>query len=208
MKTLIILSLTSILFSIQKIDEPKVKVGDVISFNNQSFLNIDKKATTLENQIKKKGLIVVFSCNTCPFVVGNDDFSGWEKQYNNLFDLASTSEIGFVLVNSNEAKREGDDSFKEMQKHAKKNDYKMPYLLDENSKLANLLGAKTTPHVYFFDASNKLIYTGSIDNSWDSKRESTLAYLENAINEVKSNTKITTESSDPRGCSIKRVKVN
>ncbi len=120
MKTLIILSLTSILFSIQKIDEPKVKVGDVISFNNQSFLNIDKKATTLENQIKKKGLIVVFSCNTCPFVVGNDDFSGWEKQYNNLFDLASTSEIGFVLVNSNEAKREGDDSFKEMQKHAKK----------------------------------------------------------------------------------------
>lgn len=89
---------------------------------------------------------------------------------------------------------------------SKKVGYQMPYLVDSNSELADQLAAKTTPHVYAFNPESKLIYTGSIDNSWDSKREKTIPYLENIISEMKASGIISTEPSVPRGCSIKRVK--
>ena len=91
--------------------------------------------------------------------------------------MAQNNDVGFVLINSNEAKRDGVDSFEEMTKHAQKNNYSMSYLLDENSELANFLKAKTTPHVFFFDGSFRLIYTGSIDNIWDGKRKKDISFL-------------------------------
>ena len=73
------------------------------------------------------------------FVVGNEDFEGWEKQYNDLYDAAEKNGLGLVLINSNEAKRDGDDSLEEMKLHAAKVNYKMPYLVDENSKLSDII---------------------------------------------------------------------
>lgn len=204
---IIFLTVISFLFFSFLFEEEKIKVGDKISFNNQEFKDIDSKLKTLESQFDKNGLVVIFSCNTCPFVVGSDNFEGWEKQYNSLHKLAKDAKIGFVLVNSNEGKREGDDSFKEMKKHAKSLNYAMPYLLDEKSELANLLQAKTTPHVYVFNTQNELIYTGTIDNSWDTKREKTIAYLENVLKQLSSNQVVDIEPNDPKGCSIKRVKL-
>jgi thioredoxin-related protein len=176
------------------------------NFNELEYQNVDGKNYTLESQFSTKGLIVIFSCNTCPFVVGNDDFAGWEKDYNKLSEFAIQNEIGLVLVNSNEAKRENDDSFSEMKRHSKEMGYKMKYLVDKNSELANQLGAKTTPHIFFFNAESQLIFSGSIDNSWDSKRNETTPYLEIAIKEHGNGQELSSSSSEPRGCSIKRVK--
>ena len=119
--------------------------------------NANGDPSNIRLESKENGVIVVFSCNTCPFVVGSSYFPGWENQYNALHSMAQNNDIGFVLINSNEAKRDGVDSFEEMKKHAKKNNYLMSYLLDENSKLANFLKAKTTPHVFFFDANFRSI---------------------------------------------------
>ena len=94
---------------------------------------------------KPNGLLVVFSCNTCPFVLA------WEDRYPELFDKADQMQIGVALVNSNEAKRGGEDSSIEMEKHARENGYEnIPYLVDKDSQLANAFGAKTTPHVFLF----------------------------------------------------------
>ncbi len=82
----------------------------------------------------------------------------------------------------------------------------MPYVLDKNSELANSFGAKTTPHVFFFDRNLKLIYTGSIDNSFEDKRKSDVPYLINAIDSYSKGKKIKVKSSSPKGCSIKRTK--
>jgi hypothetical protein len=153
---------------------------------------------------KEKGLVVVFSCNTCPFVVGTPDFPGWERQYNDLFDKASKMNIGFVLVNSNEGKRAKDDSSEEMKKHVDEKGYKMPYLLDVNSAFANSLEAKTTPHVYLFNEDLKLVYSGSIDNIWDNKRTEDIPYLVNAMNALSQGKKIKPAATPPKGCSIKR----
>jgi thioredoxin-related protein len=170
------------------------------------YENANGDASSFSNEMNKNGLIVVFSCNTCPFVVGTPNFPGWERQYNELYDQAFESDIGFVLVNSNEAKRAGDDSFLNMKKHAKDAKYKMSYFLDDKSVLANALSAKTTPHVFFYDASYRLVYSGSIDNIWDGRRKKELPYLKNAIKNHLNNKKIKPNATAPKGCSIKRQK--
>ena len=177
---------------------------DTAPLANELLPSANSEGLSLALAAKKNGLVVVFSCNTCPFVVGSESFPGWENQYNTLFDQAAQQEIGFVLVNSNEGKRDGADSFTEMQKHALDNGYKMPYLLDNNSLLANAFGAKTTTHVYFFDGNLGLIYHGSIDNIWDKERKETIPYLSNAMLAKNEGNKIKIKQSPPKGCSIKR----
>lgn len=182
----------------------QVPLGSLLKSPNTVFKNANGPNSSLMQESKQNGLIVVFSCNTCPFVVGSNHFPGWEKQYNDLFNTAIKNKIGFVLINSNEAKRQGDDAFEKMESHAKENNYKMGYFLDENSSLANDLLAKTTPHVFFYNAKFELIYTGSIDNIWDGKRKKERYYLKDAINSHVNSKKIKPASTPPKGCSIKR----
>ena len=138
--------------------------------------------------------------------VGSDNFEGWEKQYNDLNKFAANYGFKMVLINSNEAKRDHDDSPDAMKKRAKEKGYTMPYLIDKNSELADAFGARTTPHVFLLNQKMELIYTGAIDNKVDGKRSSDENYLKNAIEAVTSDKEITTNSTPPRGCSIKRMK--
>ena len=140
--------------------------------------------------------------------MGSESFGGWEKTYNSVYKEAKEQGFGVVLVNANEAKRDGDDSFEKMEERAKAQGYQMPYLVDENSTLANALGAKTTPHVFVFNTENKLVYTGAIDNSVDSKRKEDKAYLINALKELAAKKAVSEASTPPRGCSIKRKSVS
>lgn len=181
-------------------------IGDEAPLSDKQLENIDGTKLSLKSVAKENGVLVVFTCNTCPFVVGSDNFPGWERTYNDLHKSASEAGVGMILVNSNEAKRDGDDSMAEMQAHAKDKAYTMPYVVDAGSALANSFGAKTTPHVYLLDSKMRLTYCGSIDNTWDSKRTADINYLANALEAVKKNQKIEISTSEPRGCSIKRVK--
>ncbi len=182
----------------------ELKIGKKAPMTSEKLVNIDGETLTFDGLKKENGLIVIFSCNTCPFVVGNDDFEGWERQYNDLYEKAAEKNIGLVLVNSNEAKRDGDDSLEAMQQRAEKMGYKMPYLVDVDSKVADAYGAKTTPHVYVLNAKNVLIYKGSIDNIWDSKRTETIPYLYDVMDHITNNTELKNDDTPPRGCSIKR----
>jgi len=181
-----------------------LKIGGELPLSSEKMTSTDGELYSLNELTGENGVILVFSCNTCPFVIGRENFEGWEKQYNTLSDLATTKGIGFVLINSNEAKRNGADSMGKMKQHATDVNYSMPYLLDANNRLADACGAKTTPHVFMFDATDKLVYKGSIDNSWDTKRASLEKYLEIAIENLEQKKKIKENSTAPRGCSIKR----
>lgn len=181
-------------------------IGSSLDQPSKEYKNANGTSASIAQEMNKNGLILVFSCNTCPFVVGSANFPGWEKQYNDLYDLASNSDIGFVLMNSNEAKRTGDDSFEMMKKRAADATYKMSYFLDSNSALANTLKAKTTPHVFFYDNEYTLIYSGSIDNIWDGKRKKEIPFLKNAIENHLKTKKIKPNTTAPKGCGIKRQK--
>jgi thioredoxin-related protein len=199
-----IFALPLILGSFTSSEDKAFKIGDIAPLVHYEMQDSKSGLNSLSESILKNGLVVVFSCNTCPFVVGNDNFKGWERQYNDLYDYATANNLGFILVNSNEAKRDNDDSKNAMHKHATDKAYKMPYLLDKNSKLANAFGAKTTPHVFVLNSQFELVYKGSIDNSWDSKRNEDLNYLKTNIDELVSGREISTPETAPKGCSIKR----
>lgn len=204
------MTLGMLLFSFGKsstVSADELKIGKKAPKTDVVMENVDKSTHTLDKLKQENGLLVVFSCNTCPFVVGNENFPGWERQYNTIYQKASEAKIGMVLINSNEGKRTDEDSFEAMQKHAADKGYKMPYLLDKNSDLANAFGAKTTPHVYLLDKDMKLIYQGSIDNTWDPKRKSDIPYLSDALSNVSAGKNVQENTTSPKGCSIKRVAI-
>lgn len=170
--------------------------------------DVSGKDISLEKAAGENGLLVIFSCNTCPFVVGNGSKSeGWEGRYPEIADMAEKEGIGMVLVNSNEAKREKGDSMEDMKKRYAEKNLKGYYVLDQNHVLADAFGALTTPHVFLFDSKMKLIYKGAIDDSVDSSEEVEQPYLKDAIKAYKTGEKIDPNSTKQLGCSIKRVKV-
>lgn len=161
----------------------------------------------IEQLGKKNGTLLIFSCNTCPFVVGRgEETEGWQNRYNSIQDMADQLEIGFALVNSNEGKRENEDSFDKMAIHASENGYNnIKYLLDENSVVADAFNAKTTPHVYLFDSENKLVYTGAIDDNVDKEAEVKEHWLADAMKSLSQGEEIATPVTKNMGCSIKRL---
>ncbi len=181
-------------------------IGETVPMPNAPMMGVDGQQHTLTSLKGDNGLLVVFSCNTCPFVVGNGTKTeGWEGRYNGLSELAESLNIGMVLVNSNEAKREGDDSFVAMKRHATEAGYTMPYVMDEGSKLANACGARTTPHVYLYNKDMTLAYRGSIDDNVNRQEEVEENYLSVAMTRMAEGKKIKTQETKAVGCSIKRV---
>ena len=181
-------------------------IGEKVPMSTAPMMGVDGKPHTLLSLKGDNGLLVVFSCNTCPFVVGNGTKTeGWEGRYNGIAELAESLDIGMVLVNSNEAKREGDDSFVAMKRHAAEAEYTMPYVVDEGSKLANACGARTTPHVYLYDKNMTLAYRGSIDDNVNRAEEVKEQYLALAMTRMAEGKKIKTQETKAVGCSIKRV---
>lgn len=177
-----------------------IEIGDAAPLADRELIGIDGKSHSLNHLKGEKGLLVVFSCNTCPFVLG------WEDQYNTLNKIAKENGVQMVLLNSNEAKRQGDDSMDQMKEHASEQGYTMPYLVDANSELANAFGAQTTPHVYLFDKNLKLVFKGSINDKYENKdKVATKEWLQDALNKLGKGEKIDPAETRQMGCSIKRA---
>ena len=181
-------------------------IGEKAPMSSAPLMGVDGKSHSLLSLKGENGLLVIFSCNTCPFVVGNGTKTeGWEGRYNGLAELAESLNIGMVLVNSNEAKRKGDDSFLAMKRHAAEAGYTMPYVVDEGSKLANACGARTTPHVFLYDKNMVLAYRGSIDDNVNRAEDVKENHLIKALTRMAEGKKIKTQETKAVGCSIKRI---
>jgi thioredoxin-related protein len=174
---------------------------------NSEMPNIDVKlqsvngySYSLESIVEKNGILIIFTSNTCPFVIK------WEDRYTIVEELAKKNNIGLVYINSNYKKRDGDDSFEKMKEHAKKYNYRFPYLLDEKSQLANSFGAKTTPHIFMFNKNLQLVYKGAIDDNYEDINKVNKFYLKDAMEQLANGKKIKVSETDPVGCSIKRFK--
>jgi len=186
--------------------QPELAIGAKAPLADALMMNVNGTQMSLETAAGPNGVLVVFSCNTCPFVVGNGEKSdGWEGRYNATAAFAKENGVSMVLVNSNEAKRDNHDSMEAMKAHAKENDYGMPYLLDSGHRLADAFGALKTPHVYLFDADMTLVYRGSIDDNVSDADAVSERYVENAITAVAAGKRCSVAETKAIGCSIKRV---
>jgi thioredoxin-related protein len=179
-------------------NEKMLNPGDDLPAMNTSMRNANGQPTTLKSAMKENGLLVMFSCNTCPYVVRNEPVTKKTMEY------AAAHKVGMVIINSNEAKRDGDDSYNAMAGFAKEQQYSVPYLIDENSKLADLFGANHTPEVFLFNNKGKLMYKGAMNDNPSSPGEAKKMYVQDAIDAV-----VAGKEADPKitksiGCSIKR----
>lgn len=175
-----------------------LEIGDAAPMQATKMKSTVGEMVSLQDVKASNGLLVMFTCNTCPFVVA------WEDRYESIQQQAKKNNIGVILVNSNEGKRDGDDSFDAMKKHGKEKGFTAPYVVDTDSKLANAFGAATTPHVYLFDKSMKLAYVGAIDDNYKSASDADKHYLKDAMNSLVAGKPITPNKTKALGCSIKR----
>lgn len=195
--TLLILFILNNNNSIAQINSP-LELGSIIPMSKELMINVSDEKMSLDNNFNENGLLVVFSCNTCPFVVM------WEDRYRQLEEMCQINNVGMVYINSNEAKRNGDDSKEAMKNYAKSMGYTFPYLIDQNSAVANAFGAKTTPHIYLFDENKKLVYKGAIDDNFRDISQVKETYLLDAIEQMVSGVDIKIKETNSKGCSIKR----
>lgn len=197
MKTLSFILLA--FFSSSFIELDQLAIGDKAPKSELKMMGIDGKSTSLKDLKKENGVCVIFSCNTCPYVIA------WEDRYNELNKYCKENNIGFVLVNSNEAKRSGDDSMAKMKAHAKEKGYDgFAYVVDENHVLADAFGATKTPDVFLFNGKMELAYKGAIDDNSKDKDAVEEPFLKKALEAMKAGLPIDPSETKAIGCSIKR----
>lgn len=174
-------------------------LGSPIPTPDTKMMDISGKEITLKDAKTDKGLLVMFSCNTCPFVIKNQARTYEACKY------AQGNGIGVAILNSNEANRGSADSMEEMKEYAKKQGYNWYYLLDNNSALADAFGANRTPECFLFDGNGKLVYHGAIDDNPSDASAVSRKHLVAAIDEMKAGKDITVKESRSVGCAIKRL---
>ncbi|MBL7950281.1 MAG: thioredoxin family protein [Flavobacteriales bacterium] len=186
---------------------PDLAIGSAMPAADVKMKDVSGKEVTLKDAQGKGGLLVIFSCNTCPFVVGSEGSEGWEGRYPELAAFSQRYGVGVAFINSNEAKRDAGDSFTDMQARYKDKKYSGSYMLDAGNKVADAFGARTTPHVFLFDKDLKLAYKGAIDDNVGKASDVKEKYVEKAIANMVEGKTIDPATTRNIGCSIKRVAV-
>ena len=172
-----------------------LKIGS--SAPNFNLPATDGKKYNLSDFDYYKYLVIFFTCNHCPYVIGSDEVT------RTTAEKYLKKGVGFVGINSNSENTYPEDSFKNMVSRMKK--YKFPwiYLYDKDQNIAREYGALRTPHFFVFDESRTLVYTGrGVDNPRDTSRM-TINNLEIALDELTSGKPISVAMTNPIGCNIK-----
>jgi peroxiredoxin len=173
-------------------------IGSKAMLTDVKMLDVSGKKVSLSDVAGQNGLLVMFSSNTCPFVIQ------WQDRYNEMKKWADQNKVGMIVLNSNYANRDGVDSYEEMQKLARNSGYKFHYVVDENSQIANAFGGQTTPHVFLFDKDMELVYKGAIDDNYKSAKDVKNNYVKNALTSLSNGKEVAVAETKPVGCSIKR----
>ena len=177
---------------------PELELGAAIPKADVKMMDVSGKEVSLADAKGENGLLVIFSCNTCPYV------KLAETRIKEVSAIANRNKVGVIIVNSNEAQRSADDSYEEMKKYATAQGYKMSYVVDKNSQLADAFGATRTPQCFLFD-KKALVYRGAIDDNIKDAADAKEHYLKDALMAVGTGKAIKTASTKSVGCTIKRV---
>ena len=162
-----------------------------------SLPGIDGKKYLLNSFKEKKALIIIFSCNHCPYVQAYEDrIMQIQKEY-------QSKGVEVIAINSNEDKGYPEDSFENMKKRAAKQKFNFLYLRDEDQSVARAYDATHTPEIFLFDANRKLAFHGKIDDNWQEPNKVQNHYLRNALEELLAGKEISVPETFTIGCTIK-----
>ena len=170
-----------------------LKTGD--SAPEFSLKGIDDKMHSLDDY-SKKGLLVIFMCNHCPFVKAKIEAI---KEIHNKFK----DDISIVGINSNDSVKYPDDNFDSMKNVANEKGLEIDYLVDETQNTAKKYGAVCTPDPFLFDSEKKLVFHGRIDDAMNPEAEVTEKVMIINIKKFLNGEKIEKDFDPSIGCSIK-----
>lgn len=157
----------------------------------------DGQQVTLAQLRGTRGLVIVFWSNRCPWV------DRYEARLKELAEAYEARGVPFVLVNANDPEAFPQESLEASRQQAQRKGYPMPYLKDEGAALARALGASRTPEVFAFDARNRLVYRGAIDDSPGDASNVQQAYLKAALEALLQGRAPETTETGAFGCLIR-----
>ncbi len=157
----------------------------------------DGKDYSLDDFSSDRFLVVFFTCNHCPYVIGSDEVTRATA------DKYAPKGVRFVGINSNSEKTYAEDSFPNMVKRMDKYRFPWLYLYDQDQSIARAYGALRTPHFYVFDETRRLVYTGrGVDYPRDAS-QAKVNDLDRALDEVTSGKPVSVPVTNPIGCNVK-----
>jgi peroxiredoxin len=157
---------------------------------------VDGRNHTLEEYEEAPVLVIVQSCNHCPYVLA------WEGRINSLAREYADRGVRIVAVSSNDAVAYPADSFEAMVEHARGAGYVFDYLYDESQDVARALGSERTPEAFVFDPDRRLVYHGAVDDNRD-EAEVTTHYLRDGIEAALVGETPEIADTAPVGCTVK-----
>ena len=162
-----------------------------------SVVGTDGQTYGLANFAEAATLVVFFTCNHCPFVVGSDELTRATAE------KFQDKGVAFIGINSNSEKTNPTDDFDQMVLRMKEHNFPWIYARDASQEVALAYGALRTPHFYVFDADRKLIYCGwGVDQPGDTSKVQ-VNDLENALAEVTAGKSVSVPLTNPIGCNVK-----
>ena len=175
-----------------------VKVGDKAPAF--SLKNVDGRIVSLSDYKEAKGLIVIFTCNHCPYA------KLYEQRIIALHEKLAPRGFPVVAINPNAPEIVPEDSYENMQKRAKEKGYPFPYVFDETQDVAKAYGATKTPHVFLLRREGEdfvVAYIGAIDDSPNDPKKVQRRYVEEAVEAILSGKPVPTSETKAIGCSVK-----
>jgi peroxiredoxin len=157
----------------------------------------DGKSYRLADFADARALVVFFTCNHCPYVLGSDELT------RKTAEKFASQGVRFVGINSNSEKTHPNDSFPDMVERMKAKHFPWPYLHDQSQDVARAYGALRTPHFYVFNEERRLVYTGrEVDNPRETDKAAAND-LDNALTELLAGKPIAVPLTNPIGCNVK-----
>ncbi|MDP2209745.1 MAG: thioredoxin family protein [Bacteroidota bacterium] len=174
----------------------KLKIGNAMpSF--KSLPATDGMKYSSSDFSDKKILVVVFSCNHCPYVKAYEErMIVFQRDY-------SAKGLQLIAINSNETVNYPQDNFEEMVKNAKKKNFNFVYLRDDDQSVADVFGATHTPEFFVFDEERKLRYHGKLDDNWQNPDAVKEKYLQDAVDAILAGKEVLVPETFSIGCTIK-----
>jgi len=181
----------------EDVPAPGLALGSPAPRSDEKMHSVDGHEYSVASVAGKKGTLVVFTCNTCPWA------QAWQTRVAAIGNEAVKKGFGVIAINANDPAVNAGDDFPEMVARAKHLGLRFPYVVDASSDVARAFGATRTPEAFLFDAKGRLVYHGTIDDNGrnaDAVREH---WLHDAVIAVAAGRAVAPAETKAMGCSIK-----
>jgi peroxiredoxin len=184
-------------------DHAEQGAGDALTIGatapkiEREMKSVDGSMASVKSAAKEKGVLVIFTCNHCPWV------KAWQERTVALANAFSERGVGVIAINSNDPAANAIDGMDGMQERAEALGMEYPYVVDEGSRMARAYGATKTPEFFLFDSDLELVYHGAIDDNAQKPEQVKKTYLHDALSALVEGQPITIAETKALGCGIK-----